>query len=76
MWRRDRPLLMTIKDMECREHSIPVWGYLEMSDPEIVGHSLEERMERQDHSCLDVIPRPGAEGASRQIFPLVSSRLD
>ena len=67
---------MAIEDIECREHSISIRGYLKRSDLEIVGHSLEERVKRQDSSCLDVISRPGAESASRQVCSLVFGGLD
>ena len=76
MWRGNKPLFMDIKDIERRKRSILVWSYLKGSDPEIIGHSLEERMKRQDRSCLEVISRLGAKSTSRQVRPLVFGGLD
>ena len=76
VWRRNEPLLIAVQDIERREHSVSIWGDLEGGNLEVVGHPLEKWMKRQGCPCLNVISLPGAEGAPRQVCPLVDCRLD
>ena len=70
------PFFEFVKDIECGQHSISIWGDLKGGNSKVIFHPLKERVKRQGGTCLNVKLRPGTVGPTWQVGPLVDRRSD
>ena len=71
--RRFCPFVKFIQDIECSQHPISIWSYLEGGDTKVIGHPHKKGMKREISSRLNMVLGPGAVRPSWAVSPLVLS---